>query len=83
MKIENKNNFKTKDLYFAATLIALGYEIISLESISPKSFQFNFNIESQKLAEFENNFWQRKLLVDARTFSDSIKEIKTRIYGQG
>lgn len=78
--MKNEEQYRTKDLYFSAALIALGHKNFFLEELSPRIFLFVFSISNSLASELENNFWQRKLLISARDYSDAISELKTKIY---
>ncbi len=75
------NQNKTDSLTFAAYLSSIGFEPISIErdSSSPK-YIFVFNISNEDFSSHADFFWSRKTSVDALTYSESLRVLKSRIY---
>lgn len=71
-------NYKTSDFYFAATLRALGFEIVEVTRDKGRStFHFG-NIEYVDV--IRDDYFNGKCSGDYKTFVEAIKELKTRIY---
>lgn len=79
MGMSDKN--KTDSLSFAAYLGCMGFNPISVErdSSSPK-YLFVFDISEENFTSHADIFWSRKSNIDALTYSESLKVLKSRIY---
>jgi len=73
-----KTTFETTDLALA-TAISLWLPITALDRNDPNKIVFHFNRESD-LDSLIETFWRRELKVDALTYFNQIKLIKSRIY---
>lgn len=71
--------FITYDIGLAAALIALGYTLYKLDKIEPKKSQFIFNRDEQ-IDKMVNDYWDDKLTLPVRSFYDSLKMLKNRLY---
>lgn len=69
--------YKTTDLYLATALRAKGHKM-EIKVISPYKFEFIFT--GQGLDRDVADFWDRKLMVNARDYAETIKEMKVRIH---
>ena len=66
------------DLGLSAALISKGFELASLDTSNPKA-RFIFKVdESLNLAI--HNYWNGKLDVDALTYFNVLKRLKSQIY---
>lgn len=74
-----ENHFTTFDLGCSAALISAGFELIFLDKQNPRKVFFCFR-EKVGLEEAINNYFARKLRIDAMTLSDNIKMLKNRIH---
>lgn len=72
--------FKTKDLYEASFLCAVGKKLVNLEQ-EGKVFWFVFE-DSQSCIKDINAYWQGEKEVNARDFAFAIKRLKDRIFAQ-
>lgn len=79
MILDEKQQVKTADLGFAATLVSLGYPIIDLEKTTSRRVYFCF-YEPPAFIEIENNYWSKNLAVDAYTLGQNIKLLKNRLH---
>jgi hypothetical protein len=76
----NINEYKLKDFYTCAVLLASGLHIKRLEKSEGNFFTFVFN-DSDLLAEkIIKAHWDRMHLLPTRTLIEAINELKTRIY---
>lgn len=74
------NRYETKDLYEASAIYSLYGKFIGLEK-DGKQFWFVFDNKDicQKIS---NDYWQKQLSVDAKTYADAIRSLKDRIFNQ-
>ena len=70
--------YATKDISLASALISNRMELKGIEKINDKIAEFLF-AESTQLEDMVEAFWQRKLYVDAMTFQENIRSLKSRI----
>ncbi len=74
--------FGTHDLGQASALICRGFEIIDLAP-TPDSERVTFYFEpNDKLESSARDYWSGKLMVDAKQFSQEMKNLKARLYSQ-
>lgn len=71
----------TFDLGCVAAIIGAGYKLVSLDKENPRKVQFIFR-RSDGLIKVVDNYWADRLIVKARTFFDTIKMLKNRIYSE-
>lgn len=67
------------DLACCAALISNGFKLSALDRSNPRRVQFLFAHEPE-IAAVEAKFWEDDLLVNARTYFDNLKVIKSRLY---
>lgn len=71
---------EVKDLGLAAALVSLEFGIT--QTVRDKSGRIYFCFESTpELEESIEKYWSNNLSVKARYYSDSLKMLKSRIYG--
>jgi len=80
----NKNisqdaKFLTYDLGLAAALTTLGYSLYDIDRVEPKKSQFIFN-RDEHIDKMVNDYWDDKLTLPVRSFYDSLKMLKNRLY---
>lgn len=73
------NIFSTYDLALAAALLAKGFTVSSLEKTSYGKAMFLF-ARKLHLDETIQQYWSDSLTINPRTYFDSLKHLKTRIY---
>jgi len=71
--------FLTYDIGLAAALITLGYTLYKVDKIEQKKSQFIFNRDEQ-IDKMVNDYWDNKLTLPVRSFYDSLKMLKNRLY---
>jgi hypothetical protein len=76
---DNVNYFYTHDLGCSAALIACGYELTSLDKANPRKAMFIFN-RSRGIDEVAGDYWADRLKINARSYFDTIKMVKNRLY---
>jgi hypothetical protein len=78
--------YKTKDIYIASALLALGFILDDLTK-EETIFYFNFADNRDKIPyEIQTaveDYWKGQLLVDPKKLFTSFKEIKSRMYNFG
>jgi hypothetical protein len=75
-----ESRYSSTDLGLASSLVALGYELHTLErTINPKKARFIFR-RVPTIETSANNYWNDHLELNARTLFDSQKMIKNRLY---
>ena len=73
------NQFQNFDLGLSAALISIGYELESLDKSNLRRVQFNF-VTNNNLAKAVRDYFSDKLDINARTYFDNIKLLKSMIY---
>ena len=72
-----EDEYKTKDIGEAAALYSSGLKLLRLEKVS-NFYLFVFkNDEAEKIA---NSYWSDELSVKAKTYNDSFRTLKERIF---
>lgn len=74
--------YETKDFYLSCVLRALGIELLKLDQSKGNFSVFVFNDPQNQVQTIINQYWDKKLSVDARTFVETINELKTRLYNK-
>ncbi len=69
---------QTSDIAFASALYCLGYELDSVDRTEQKAV-FIFQ-RDKHMDEISIAFWSRKLEIDALTYFNAIKHVKSRLY---
>lgn len=83
MEDKNKNqNWTTSDFYSAVIVRASGIPLIELERQDHKFVTFIFQASPKTCEEILQHHWDRSLKIESRLLIETIKEIKTRLYGE-
>lgn len=72
--------FATSDIYFAATLIALGMELVGLDRANPQRVRFVFADDDQR-PEWRRLYFSGRLRLDPLILMNSLKALKHALYG--
>ncbi len=72
--------YSTQDLPLAATLIALGQSLQSIERTNPKRAGFCF-VTSEGLETLVNSYHKGSITIEPRAYFDAIRQLKNRLYG--
>ena len=72
--------YATQDLPLAATFVALGHNLIGIERTNPKRAGFCFTLNAD-LEILIDKYHSGSVLVEPRTYFDSIRQVKNRLYG--
>lgn len=78
MRKNEDHSFRTGDLSLAATLLSLGFSLVSLDTTDPSRVIFEFSSDA-KLNEVVSAFWKGSLVVEPKTFWNTQRELKARI----
>lgn len=71
--------FETHDLALVAALVEYGESPIKLDRSNPRRVIFIFE-NDEKLQSTVSDYWLNHLKVNPKTYFDSLKHLKTRIY---
>jgi hypothetical protein len=69
----------TYDMGSATALLCAGFELLSLDKQNPRKALFIFKKEDG-IEEIVDLYWSNRLEVKARTFFDTVKMLKNRLY---
>ena len=75
---KKSDEYSSRDLPESALLYAKGLNLLRLER-KDRHFLFVFKNQS-KAKELSSKYWEKNAQVDAKTFSDSLKYLKDRIF---
>ncbi len=73
--------FTTYDLGVSAALLCLGYKLIRLDRDDPRKALFVFRKDAD-IDSYANQYFSDQLKVKARSFFDSIKALKNKLYSE-
>ena len=73
---------KLRDFYQAVILKTLGFSLLELERGGGKFVNFVFENGKGRAKQALNDYWDRKIHVEARQMIETINELKTRIYSK-
>lgn len=79
MEENNQKTFRTKDLGEASALLAKRQKLLFLEK--DNNFYW-FVFEFENCYQLSNLYWFGELLVNAKTYNDSMKTLKDRLFAQ-
>lgn len=80
MSITTEQLYDTSDMGLAIALICLGHELVELEQPrSGKRIIFRFKV-ADSLHQAAQSYWCGKLHVDAKSYWNESKNLKTRLY---
>lgn len=78
---KDKEQFETTSLLLATTLVSLGFTLSSVDKIESHKAVFIF-LKSNHLMECVTNFWEKSILLEPHTFYESMRFVKSRLYGE-
>lgn len=79
--LEDYDNFTyTPDIELASTLVCKGFEIVSIDLVTPNKATFIFK-RSAGIDAVIDDFWGNRLEVKPLEFAAARKQLKSRIYG--
>ena len=74
-----KQFYQTSDLALVSALYSYGYEIDSIDKSKPNKAVFYIN-RDERLDELLQAFFTNQLMINALTYFNAIKAVKTRLY---
>jgi hypothetical protein len=77
----NQLTTKVKDLALAASLVSCGFEVLDTTRDTSGRVHFAF-AQTDEFERTVSAYWADTLDVKARTYSDNIKMLKSRIYSE-
>ncbi len=77
----NQLTTRVKDLALVASLISCGFEVLDTIRDTGGRVHFEF-AQTDELERAVSAYWADTLNVKARTYSDNIKMLKSRIYSE-
>ena len=80
MKDVKADLYYTKDLSEAAAILCSGAELLRLEQ--EQDFYWFVFQDKKSCEQFSNAYWNSKLQVSARTYANSLKSLKERVFAR-
>ncbi len=71
--------FSTHDLALSSSLLSLGFTLCDLDFTDPKKATFIF-VENEEVQLAIQDYWDGKLRVNPRTYFNTLKDLKSRLY---
>lgn len=78
---DHQNFFYTFDLGLSAALISAGFSLVSLDRGNLRKVQFIFR-RGEGMDAVVDAYWENRLEVKARTYFDTLKMLKNRLYSE-
>ena len=75
-----RSPFTTYDLGIAAALLCSDFVLLSLDRTNPRKVLFVFKYRN-RIEETANAYFADRLKLNARSFFDQLKALKSRLYG--
>ena len=79
MHLHEARTYQTRDFYFAATLCALGMELIELERAEPQRAAFVFR-DDHRRREWTRQYFAVELRLDPVVLFNSSRSLKRAVY---
>ena len=79
--LDDDSHMSTFDLGLSAALVSVGFSLVSLDRANLSQVQFIFR-RGDEMDEVVNSYWADRLEVKARTYFDSLKMLKNRLYSE-
>ncbi len=73
--------FETQDIQLAASIFALGANLLSIDRQDQSRCSFVFE-ESPGLQRCIDSYWRRELSIEPQALLGALKGIKARLYGE-
>ncbi len=77
--ISNDDSFLTYDIGLSSALLTLDFQLLSLNRDNPRKIGFLF-ARTPQLEDEAQNYFDGRLMVDARSLFENTKMLKNRIY---
>lgn len=78
---DSTNFFRSFDLGLSAALISVGFSLVSLDREDFRKVQFVFR-RGDGMDDVIDAYWANRLEVKARTYFDTLKMLKNRLYSE-
>lgn len=78
---DHQNFFYTFDLGLSAALVSVGFSLVSLDRGNLRKVQFIFR-RGDGMDAVVDAYWENRLEVKARTYFDTLKMLKNRLYSE-
>ena len=78
---DDNDNFETHDLALVATLVERGHTPVDLDKSNERRVVFIF-YNSIGLRTLIDEYWLDEVKVNPKTYFDTLKHVKTRIYAR-
>ena len=75
----NDDSFLTYDIGLSSALLTLDFQLLSLNRDNPRKIGFLF-ARTSRLEDEAQNYFDGRLMVDARSLFENTKMLKNRIY---
>lgn len=76
----NEKTYQTKDVYLAATLLALGYDIIDMPK-KEKQFTFIFDNTEDRIEKDVDKYWSGDLSIkNVKSVFTSYRDLRARMF---
>ena len=79
--IDYNEHLESHDLALVAAVAEYGFSPIQLDKSNPQRVVFIFR-HSEELNRLIDDYWLDQLKVNPRTYFDSLKHLKTRLYSR-
>ena len=79
--IESAQSYSSHDIGLTAALLSSGYEMLAMDKTDRARARFVLR-RTPGIDSSINDYWGGKLSVDARTFFDTLKMLKNRLYSE-
>jgi len=76
---KSSESFLTYDMSLAAVLVLLKYDLVYIDKENPKKVAFVF-ARQKDIDQDVDKFWNDNIKVKARSYFDTLKMLKNRIY---
>jgi len=73
------DEYRTKDIEIASSLIAVNFELISIEKGKGRELWFVFH-NTEELADVVESFWDHSMQLSPLLFSTTRRNLKNRIF---
>ena len=77
--VDTAKQYQTTDIGSATALVSLGYSLACLDKSNPRRALFVFD-NSTGIQAILKDYWSGSLSVDAKTYFETHKWLKSRIY---
>lgn len=81
MVLYDNDYYESHDLALVAALAEYGFTPLQLDRSNPKRVVFIFE-HSEELRSLIDEYWLNQLKVNPKTYFDSLKHLKTRLYSR-